>query len=93
MTSGSRRCWRGYALAYGLALGLRSPSAAVLPYMEQTFGTWYVRGGLRALADAVYGRCLARKVAFVFGAAVAEVVEKAGRAAGVQLADRDPRRS
>ncbi len=55
--------------------------------MEQTFGTWSVRGGLRALATAVYERCLARRVEFVFDAAVVRIVEKDGRAAGVELAD------
>ncbi|GAA4923174.1 NAD(P)/FAD-dependent oxidoreductase [Streptomyces coeruleoprunus] len=76
----------GYALAYGLDPATAPPSAAVLPYMEQTFGTWYVGGGLRALADAVYERCLARKVEFVFGTEVTGVVEKGGRAAGIELA-------
>ncbi|MFE6762606.1 MULTISPECIES: NAD(P)/FAD-dependent oxidoreductase [unclassified Streptomyces] len=77
----------GYALAYGLD-PLRAPaSAALLPYMEETFGSWYVMGGMRALARAVYERCLARKVEFVLGAEVARVVEKDGRAAGVELAD------
>ncbi|MGW0963632.1 phytoene desaturase family protein [Streptomyces gelaticus] len=77
----------GYALSYGLD-PLRAPAAAaLLPYMEETFGSWYVSGGMRALAQAVYERCLARKVEFVFGAEVARVVEKDGRAAGVELMD------
>ncbi|WP_168713660.1 NAD(P)/FAD-dependent oxidoreductase [Streptomyces sp. A0642] len=77
----------GYALAYGLD-PLRAPaSTALLPYMEETFGSWYVSGGMRALARAVYERCLARKVEFVFGAEVARVLEKDGRAAGVELTD------
>ncbi|MFF1838227.1 phytoene desaturase family protein [Streptomyces sp. NPDC058231] len=76
----------GYALSYGLD-PLRAPAgAALLPYMEETFGSWYVAGGMRALAQAVYERCLARKVEFTFGAEVAGVVEKDGRAAGVELA-------
>ena len=54
--------------------------------MEQTFGSWYVRGGMRALADAVYQRCLARKVEFVFSAEVT-TSEKDGRVCGVELAD------
>lgn len=62
-------------------------SAAVLPYMEHAFGTWYVRGGLRELARAMYERCLARRVEFRFGAEVTAVREKDGRAAGVELAD------
>ncbi|MCT9088124.1 NAD(P)/FAD-dependent oxidoreductase [Streptomyces sp. ASQP_92] len=77
----------GYALEYGLDPGTAPASAAVLPYMEQTFGSWYVRGGMRELARAVYERCRARKVEFVFGAEVRLIREKDGRAAGVELAD------
>ncbi|MEU9124747.1 NAD(P)/FAD-dependent oxidoreductase [Streptomyces sp. NPDC048506] len=76
-----------HALAYGFDPRSAPASAAVLPYMEQTFGSWYVRGGMRALADALYERCRARKVTFAFGAEVAGIVEKDGRAAGVALAD------
>ncbi|MEU8570309.1 NAD(P)/FAD-dependent oxidoreductase [Streptomyces pathocidini] len=76
-----------HALAYGLDPRVAPPSAVVLPYVEQTFGSWYVRGGTRALADALYKRCLERKVEFVFGAGVDAVAEKDGRAAGVVLTD------
>ncbi|MEU9414095.1 NAD(P)/FAD-dependent oxidoreductase [Streptomyces sp. NPDC048272] len=72
--------------AYGLRPTDAPASAAVLPYMEQTFGSWYVRGGLRELATAVYERCLERKVTFVFHADVRGVVERDGRAAGLSLA-------
>lgn len=76
-----------HALAYGLDPRDAPASAAVLPYMEHAFGTWYVRGGIRELARAVYERCVARKVEFVFGAEVMGIVEKDGRAAGVELAE------
>ncbi|MFD4560790.1 phytoene desaturase family protein [Streptomyces sp. NPDC058469] len=76
-----------HALAYGLDPRTAPASAAVLPYMEHAFGTWYVRGGMRELARAVYERCVARRVEFVFGAEVTRVLEKDGRAAGVELAD------
>ena len=76
-----------YALLYGLDPRDAPASAAVLPYLEQTFGSWYVAGGTRELARALYERCVARRVEFVFGAEVASVVEKDGRAAGVALAD------
>ncbi|MGP4004769.1 phytoene desaturase family protein [Streptomyces sp. 8N706] len=76
-----------YALAHGFDPVTVPPSAAVLPYIEQTFGSWYVRGGMRALARALYERCLARGVEFAFGSAVVGVLEKDGRAAGVELAD------
>ncbi|MFD4634310.1 phytoene desaturase family protein [Streptomyces sp. NPDC058284] len=76
-----------FALAQGLDPRTTPASAAVLPYLEQTFGVWSARGGMRALARAVYERCLARRVEFVFDAAVTRIVEKDGRAAGVELAD------
>jgi phytoene desaturase len=76
-----------HALAYGLDPRTAPASAAVLPYMEHAFGTWYVRGGIRELARAVYERCVQRKVEFVFGAEVVRIVEKDGRAAGVELSD------
>lgn len=76
-----------HALAYGLDPRETPASAAVLPYLEHAFGIWYVRCGIRELARAVYERCLARKVEFSFGAEVSGVLEKDGRAAGLELAD------
>ncbi|MFD5542906.1 phytoene desaturase family protein [Streptomyces sp. NPDC127079] len=76
-----------HALAYGLDPRSTPASAAVLPYLEHAFGTWYVRGGMRELARAVYERCRKRRVEFVFGAEVTAVPVKDGRAAGVELAD------
>ncbi|MEU6557932.1 NAD(P)/FAD-dependent oxidoreductase [Streptomyces sp. NPDC046915] len=75
-----------HALAHGLDPRLAPASAAVLPYLEHAFGTWYVRGGIRELARAVYERCLARRVEFAFGAEVTGILEKDGRAAGVEFA-------
>ncbi|MFF3728937.1 phytoene desaturase family protein [Streptomyces sp. NPDC002476] len=77
----------GYALSYGLDPRRAPAAAALLPYMEETFGSWYVEGGIRALARAVYERCLARKVEFALGREAARVVEKGGRAAGVEFTD------
>jgi phytoene desaturase len=66
----------------------RAPAAlAVLPYIEQTFGAWYVRGGVRRLADAVYERAQTRGADFRFGAEVTEVLVDAGRVSGVRLGD------
>ncbi|MEV6354179.1 phytoene desaturase family protein [Streptomyces hydrogenans] len=74
-----------YAEAYGFPPATAPAAAAVLPYMEQTFGSWYVAGGIRALADAVYERCRERRVEFVFDAPVDELLTEAGRAVGVRL--------
>ena len=65
----------------------RAPAAlAVVPYVEQTFGSWYVRGGLRGLAVAVHQRALERGVHVRTGADVSEVVIENGRTVGVALA-------
>ncbi|MFE0421406.1 phytoene desaturase family protein [Streptomyces sp. NPDC058953] len=76
-----------YALAYGLDPRHAPASAALLPYLEQTFGTWYVEGGLRELARAVYDRCRKRRVEFVFDTEVVSIAVRDGRAAGLTLAD------
>ncbi|MFI6643815.1 phytoene desaturase family protein [Streptomyces sp. NPDC050504] len=76
-----------YASEFGLDPATAPASAALLPYMEQSFGAWYVKGGMRALARAVYERCLARKVEFVFEADIVRIVAEDGHAAGVELAD------
>ncbi|MCP2310812.1 phytoene desaturase family protein [Kitasatospora paracochleata] len=73
-----------YALRHSLDPAAAPAAATVLPYMEQSFGVWYVRGGLRALADAVYRRCELRGVEFRFGAAAVPVVED-GRVCGVEV--------
>ncbi|GAA0656596.1 NAD(P)/FAD-dependent oxidoreductase [Kitasatospora atroaurantiaca] len=77
-----------YALRAGLDPREAPAGATVLPYMEQSFGVWYVRGGLRALADAVFGRCEQRGVEFHFDTPVTEVLVEDGRACGVAAGDR-----
>lgn len=74
-----------HALAHGLDPRTAPAGATVLPYLEQTFGNWYVRGGMRALADAVYERCRARRVEFFFDTEVTGIVQKDGRVAGLTL--------
>lgn len=76
-----------HALAHGLDPRTTPASAAVLPYLEHAFGVWYVRGGIRELARAVYERCQRRRVEFVFGAEVTAVRAKDGHAVGLELAD------
>lgn len=73
--------------AYGLDPRTAPAGAAVLPYLEHTFGTWHVRGGIGELARALYERCTARGVTFHFGTGVRRVREREGRAAGLELAD------
>lgn len=66
----------------------RAPAAlATVPYVEQSFGAWYVRGGLHRLGDALLARCIDLGVRVRTGADVSQVVTAGGRAAGVVLAD------
>ncbi len=76
-----------HALRFGLDPREAPAGATVLPYMEQSFGVWYVQGGLRALADAVYRRCEQRGVEFRFDIRVTEVLTEDGRACGVAAGD------
>ncbi|MFF7631803.1 phytoene desaturase family protein [Kitasatospora sp. NPDC008050] len=61
-----------YALRFGFDPRTAPAGATVIPYMEQTFGVWSVRGGLRALAEAVYRRCEQRGVEFRFDTRVGQ---------------------
>lgn len=66
----------------------RAPAALVtVPYVEQTFGAWYVRGGLRQLGVALHQRVLDLGIQVRTGTPVVEVVTEGGRAAGVRTAD------
>lgn len=66
----------------------RAPAAlAVVPYVEQAFGAWYVRGGMRRLGDAVAQRAVECGATLRTGADVVEVLTAQERASGVRLAD------
>ncbi|OIV36404.1 hypothetical protein BIV57_16400 [Mangrovactinospora gilvigrisea] len=76
-----------YALRFGFDPRQAPASLVVLPYMEQTFGTWTITGGVRALIDALFLRCQERRVAFLMNTTVSSVIVHNGRAAGVRVAD------
>ena len=68
----------------------RAPAAlATIPYVEQTFGAWYVPGGLHRLGDAVFDRAVDRGATIRVGTPVAEILLAADRRRvyGVRLAD------
>jgi phytoene desaturase len=69
----------------------RAPGAlTAIPYLHETFGRWYVAGGMRRLVDAVHTRALERGAVVRTGCPVAEVLGTAGQAAGVRLAGGEP---
>ncbi|WP_433049568.1 phytoene desaturase family protein [Dactylosporangium sp. CS-033363] len=66
----------------------RAPAALLaIPFAELEYGGWYLRGGLRTLADQLLARCEELGVRVVTGAAVRSITVTGSRAAGVVLAD------
>jgi phytoene desaturase len=66
----------------------RAPAAlSVVPYVEQTFGTWHIAGGLHRLALALEERCIARGVRIRTDTAVSTIVVEGSKAVGVVTAD------
>jgi phytoene desaturase len=66
----------------------RAPAVlATVPFAEQEFGSWYVRGGLHRLALAVAERAVDRGAALRTGCPVRRILTEGGRACGVELAD------
>jgi phytoene desaturase len=63
-----------------------APAAlATIPYVEQTFGAWYVPGGLRRLAEAVAERARETGAKIRTGTAVDRVLVTRERVSGVRL--------
>ena len=81
-----------YALAYpSKYLGLHPTNCSsvfsVIPYIEQAFGVWHVRGGFRALARGMQRCAEDLGATFRFGADVAQIEAPNGRANAVRLRD------
>lgn len=66
----------------------RAPAAlAVVPFVEQRFGAWYVPGGLFALGEAIRDRAVERGATVRTDTDVARVTVTGRRVTGVELAD------
>jgi phytoene desaturase len=76
-----------YATYSGSDPRLAPAALLTVPWVEQAFGSWYVRGGLRRLPEAVADRAVERGATVRTGTPVTEVLLSGGRAAGVRLAD------
>ncbi|MFI5957024.1 phytoene desaturase family protein [Cryptosporangium sp. NPDC051539] len=66
----------------------KAPAAlASVPYAELAYGGWYLRGGLRTLADALLARCGEHGVKVRLSTEVTRITADARGATGVLLAD------
>src|SRR6185369_6934981 len=62
----------------------RAPAALLaIPYAEQRYGGWYLRGGLGTLADALVERCTALGVRLHTGTAVESITIAGSTISGV----------
>jgi len=67
----------------------KAPAAlAVVPYVEQHYGGWYVRGGLRRLAEVLLDRCRELGVTVRTATDVVGIETAGGRVSGVRLGKR-----
>jgi phytoene desaturase len=74
-----------YATYSGSDPRMTPAALAVVPYVEQTFGGWYVQGGLHKLATAIHERAVLRGAEVRTSCDVAAVTLTGGRVNGVRL--------
>jgi phytoene desaturase len=80
------RAWFDRYATYSGSDPRRTPSVlSVTAYVEQRFGAWYVRGGLRSLADALLARCRLLGVEVHLSSAVTAVEAGPRGVTGVRL--------
>ena len=66
----------------------KAPAAlSTIPYVEQTFGSWHIGGGVHKLADALAARCEERKVDILLNSDVTRIVLDEGKVRSVELSD------
>ncbi|MFB7090498.1 phytoene desaturase family protein [Streptomyces sp. NPDC056296] len=82
------RLWLERYATYSGSDPRRTPAVmAVTSYVEQRYGTWYVPGGLRVLAEVLEQRCAELGVVFRYDCPVTAVDTSSGKVTGVRQAD------
>lgn len=76
-----------YALATGSDPRLAPAALITNAYVEQTFGTWWITGGIHQLVAALTARCVERGVEIRLKTRALEILIEQGEVAGVVLAD------
>jgi 1-hydroxycarotenoid 3,4-desaturase len=80
-----RQLFGRYATYCGCSPWLAPATLMLVAHVEQD-GVWFVRGGMRRVADAIQRLAEAQGAAFRFGAEVATILLRQGRVCGVRLA-------
>ena len=81
-----RQLFGRYATYCGCSPWLAPATLMLVAHVEQD-GVWFVKGGMRRVADAIQRLAEAKGAEFRFGAEVAELLRRNGRVAGVRLAN------
>jgi phytoene desaturase len=81
------RQWASRYATYAGSSPYRAPATlSCIPWLEQSFGCWYLTGGLQTLAAALEAAARDLGVSIRTGADVSTVLSRAGRVAGVTVA-------
>src|SRR5262249_1678032 len=66
----------------------KSPATlAVIPYIEYTFGGWYIKGGLYGIVQSLVELGMKQGITFLLKSRVVRIEHQGNQVAGVQLAD------
>ena len=79
-----RQLFGRYATYCGCSPWLAPATLMLVAHVEQD-GVWFVKGGMRRVADAIQRLAEGKGAEFRFGAEVAEIITRQGRACGVRL--------
>ena len=81
-----RQLFGRYATYCGCSPWLAPATLMLVAHVEQD-GVWFVKGGMRRVADAIQQLAEKKGAEFRFGVEVAEILTRQGRACGVRLAN------
>jgi phytoene desaturase len=80
-----RQLFNRYPTYVGSSPYLSPATLAVIPYLEFTYGGWYVRGGLYKIVEALVSLASQRGVELYTHSRVTRITKTGGRATGVVL--------
>lgn len=78
-----------FATYNGSSPFLAPATLMVIPFIEFEYGGWYPQGGIYAIADAMYKRCIELGIIFHFDTDVGEIMTERTKAIGITTSKGD----
>ncbi len=78
-----------FATYNGSSPFLAPATLMVIPFIEFEYGGWYPQGGIYAIADAMYKRCIELGIIFHFDTDVREIITERTKAIGITTSNGD----